>query len=161
MGLHLTSSSFEHEHEIPTKHTCEGTDVSPPLAWSDLPEGTESLAIVVDDPDAPDPRAPKMTWVHWVAYDIPPNLPGLREGASGARMPGGAREGQNDWKRTGYRGPCPPTGRHRYVHKLYALDARLGDLHEPTKVALERAMKGHILAQALLVGTYAKKAPAR
>src|SRR5215471_20888590 len=110
MALRLTSSSFEHEHEIPTQHTSEGADVSPPLAWSDLPEGTESLAIVVDDPDAPDPRAPKMTWVHWVAYDIPPSLPGLREGASGARMPGGAREGQNDWQRTGYRGPCPPIG---------------------------------------------------
>ena len=158
MTLQLTSSSFEQEHEIPTKHTCDGAESSPPLAWSELPKGTVTIAIIVDDPDAPDPRAPKMTWVHWVAYDIPSSVPSLREGASGARMPDGAREGKNDWHSKGYRGPAPPVGRHRYFHKLYALDTRLGDLHEPTKATLERAMKGHVLAEASLVGTYAKRA---
>jgi Raf kinase inhibitor-like YbhB/YbcL family protein len=153
--LRMTSSSFEHETGIPAKHTCEGGDVSPPLAWSGVPPGTKSLALIVDDPDAPDPRAPKMTWVHWVLYDIPPSVPALPEGAR--EPPGGAREGRNDWKATGYRGPCPPIGRHRYFHKLYALDVLLPDLGQPDKAALERAMKGHVLGEATLIGTYAKK----
>jgi Raf kinase inhibitor-like YbhB/YbcL family protein len=151
----MTSSSFEPDGEIPSKHTCEGADLSPALAWSGVPRATRSLAIIVDDPDAPDPRAPRMTWVHWVVYDIPPSISSLSEGA--AQLPAGAREGRNDWKTAGYRGPCPPVGRHRYFHKLYALDVELPDLGQPDKAALERAMTGHVLAEASLVGTYAKK----
>jgi Raf kinase inhibitor-like YbhB/YbcL family protein len=144
MSLELTSSAFADGGAIPRKYTCEGRDVSPPLAWSGVPPGAKSLALVVDDPDAPDPAAPKMTWVHWVLYDIPP---------AGALADG--KDGLNDWDRTGWGGPCPPIGRHRYFFKLYALDTMLG-LRQPTKAALERAMKGHILAQATLVGTYQK-----
>lgn len=129
--------------------------MSPPLSWRGVPPGTRTLALVVDDPDAPDPDAPKMTWVHWVVYNLPPDSPGLAEGAS-RTLPAGARDGRNDWKRTGYGGPCPPVGRHRYFHKLYALDVELPDLREPTKAQLEAAMKGHVLAQTELVGTYRK-----
>jgi len=154
MTLHISSSSFEHETDIPSKHTCEGADVSPPLAWSGVPQGTKSLALIVDDPDAPDPKAPKTIWVHWVVFGIPPTASSLAEGGT---LPAGAREGLNDWKTVGYRGPCPPVGRHRYFHKLYALDTVLSDLGQPDKAALERAMKGHILAQGTLIGTYAKK----
>jgi Raf kinase inhibitor-like YbhB/YbcL family protein len=153
--MHLRSSAFVGGGAIPVRCTCEGDDVSPPLAWSGAPEGTRSFALVVDDPDAPDPSAPKMTWVHWVLYNIPASVTSLAEGAS-RRLPPGALEGRNDWKRTGYGGPCPPVGRHRYFHKLYALDAELPDLREPTKAKLETAMKGHVLAQAELVGTYEK-----
>ena len=113
------------------------------------------MALIVDDPDAPDPAAPKMTWVHWVLYNLPPTVNGLREGAS--VLPPGTRQGLNDWRRTGYGGPCPPIGRHRYFHKLYVLDTVLPDLGRPTKVMLEKAMKGHILGQAELVGTYQKR----
>jgi Raf kinase inhibitor-like YbhB/YbcL family protein len=158
MTFRITSPSFTNEGEIPAQHTCEGEDTSPPLAWSGLPAGTKSLALVVDDPDAPDPRAPKITWVHWVVFGIDPTVTSLPEGASPARMPEGAREGLNDWKATGYRGPCPPIGRHRYFHKLYALDILPGDLGKADKASLERAMQGHVLAQATLMGTYAKKA---
>ncbi|MCK6587932.1 MAG: YbhB/YbcL family Raf kinase inhibitor-like protein [Polyangiaceae bacterium] len=153
----MTSSSFQHETEIPMKHTCEGADMSPPLAWSGAPQDTKSLALIIDDPDAPDPRAPKMTWVHWVVYNIPTNRNALPEGVAVSSLDG-AREGQNDWKTVEYRGPCPPAGRHRYFHKLYALDTVLPDLGEPDKATLERAMKGHVLGQATLIGTYAKKA---
>ena len=111
--------------------------------------------MIVDDPDAPDPAAPAMTWVHWVLYDIPPSATGLPEG--GKPLPGGAREGLNDWRRTGYGGPCPPVGRHRYFFKLYALDTLLPALRTPNKAELERAMQGHVLAQAVLVGTYQKQ----
>ncbi len=155
MPLTLTSPSFAQHAEIPSQFTCEGADVSPALAWSGPPPGTKSLALIVDDPDAPDPKAPKMTWVHWVVYDLPPNSSGLPEAV--AALPPGTRDGLNDWKRTGYGGPCPPIGRHRYFHKLYALDTILGDLGKPTKAALEQAMKGHVLGQAELVGTYQKK----
>jgi Raf kinase inhibitor-like YbhB/YbcL family protein len=124
------------------------------LAWTDVPAQAKSLALVVDDPDAPDPAAPKMTWVHWVLYNIPPTVSGLAEGIASGKLPAGTLEGLNDWKRTGYGGPCPPIGRHRYFHKLYALDTVLADLHKPTKATLEKAMDGHILAEAVLVGTY-------
>lgn len=154
MTLALTSSSFEHDRTIPGKHTCEGADVSPALAWSGAPSGTKSFALIVDDPDAPDPRAPKMTWVHWVLYNLPPNVASLAEGVR--VLPSGTQEGRNDWKATGYRGPCPPVGRHRYLHKLYALDVVLPDLGKPDKAALERAMKGHVLAEATLIGRYEK-----
>ncbi|MBM3951916.1 MAG: YbhB/YbcL family Raf kinase inhibitor-like protein [Rhodospirillales bacterium] len=157
MPLVLTSSAFAAGGEIPSRHTCEGEDVSPPLAWSGAPPGTKSFALIVDDPDAPDPRAPKMTWVHWVLYNLPGATHALPEGATSRSLPAGTREGLNDWKRTGYGGPCPPIGRHRYFHKLYALDAVLPDLGQPTKATLEKAMKGHVLAHAELVGTYQKK----
>jgi Raf kinase inhibitor-like YbhB/YbcL family protein len=162
VNFQMSSSSFPNEGEIPTKHTCEGADVSPPLAWTGQPEGTKSLALIVDDPDAPDPAAPKMTWVHWVLYRIPPGVSSLPEGASAGRLlPEGAREGTNDWKVTGFRGPCPPIGRHRYVHKLYALDVELADLGQIDKAGLERAMQGHVLAQTTLVGLYEKSRASR
>ncbi len=155
MPLALTSAAFRPGGEIPSAHTCEGKDSSPPLAFSGVPPGAKSLALVVDDPDAPDPKAPRMTWVHWVIYDLPPATTGLAEGVK--QLPAGAREGLNDWKRTGWGGPCPPVGRHRYFFKLYALDAALGDLGRPTQEKLQAAMKGHVLAQAELVGTYQKR----
>jgi hypothetical protein len=156
MTLSITSSAFGAGAAIPKRHTCEGEDVSPPLAWTGAPAGTKSLVLIVDDPDAPDPAAPKMTWVHWVLYDIPPATTGLAEAVKPAALPVGTREGVNDWKRTGYGGPCPPIGRHRYFHKLYVLDTVLGDLKRPDKAKLEAAMKGHVLAHAELVGTYQK-----
>jgi len=154
MDFTLTSPAFAHQGEIPVRHTCEGQDLSPALAWSGLPAGTRSLALVVDDPDAPDPRAPKMTWVHWVLYNLPASVNGLPEGA--VALPAGTREGLNDWKRTGYGGPCPPIGRHRYFHKLYALSEVLPELGTPTKAQLEVAMEGKVLARAELLGTYQK-----
>jgi Raf kinase inhibitor-like YbhB/YbcL family protein len=156
MSLKLTSSSFAHEGEIPVRHTCQGVDVSPPLAWSGAPEGTRSFVLVVDDPDAPDPKAPKMCWVHWVLYNLPADTAGLAEDAGRRGLPAGTLQGKNDWKATGYRGPCPPIGRHRYFHKLYALDVELKDLGQPTKADVEKAMAGHVLASAELVGTYEK-----
>lgn len=161
MTLTLTSAAFGHGGEIPPRCTCEGQDLSPELAWAGVPAGTRTLALIVDDPDAPDPAAPKMTYVHWVLYNIPATAAGLPEGVSSAGLPAGTREGVNDWKRTGYGGPCPPIGRHRYFHKLYALDRELLDLHRPTKPALEAAMRGHVLGQAELMGTYQKKGRAK
>ena len=157
MPLKLTSSAFSTGGNIPVEHTCEGADLSPPLSWSGIPAGTKSLALIVDDPDAPDPAAPRMTWVHWLLYNLPPAAAGLPEGVVPAALPAGTREGINDWKRTGYGGPCPPIGRHRYFHKLYALDTLLPDLERPSKVRLEKAMQGHVLAQAELIGFYQKK----
>ena len=153
-NMKLASTAFTNQGAIPKVYTCEGKDISPPMAWSDLPTGTKSLALIVDDPDAPDPAAPKMTWVHWVLYNLPPTSDGLPESVKA--LPVGTKEGVNDWKRTGYGGPCPPIGRHRYFHKLYALDTVLPDLKQPTKAKLEEAMKGHILREAQLVGTYQK-----
>jgi Raf kinase inhibitor-like YbhB/YbcL family protein len=155
MSLSLTSPAFSANGEIPKTYTCEGGDHSPELQWSGAPRGTKSFALIEDDPDAPDPKAPKTTWVHWVLYDLPPSIDSLPKDAA-KQLPAGTREGVNDWKRTGYGGPCPPVGRHRYFHKLYALDTMLGDLRQPDKAALERAMEGHVLAKAELVGTYQK-----
>jgi hypothetical protein len=138
------------------RFTCEGSDVSPPLAWSGVPEGTESVALVVDDPDAPDPKAPKMTWVHWVLYNLPPTAGALPEAVAPDALPPGTQQGLNDWGRPGYGGPCPPIGRHRYFHKLYALDTVLTGLESPTKAELLKAMEGHVLAETELVGTYQK-----
>ena len=152
--MRIVSTAFNDQGAIPALYTCQGKDISPPLAWSDLPPGTKTLALIVDDPDAPDPAAPKMTWVHWVLYDLPPTNDGLSENIK--TLPKGTKEGLNDWKRTGYGGPCPPIGRHRYFHKLYALDVVLPDLKQPTKTKLEEAMKSHILGEARLVGTYQK-----
>jgi Raf kinase inhibitor-like YbhB/YbcL family protein len=155
LTLKLTSSAFASGGEIPSKYTCEGEDLSPPLAWSDVPANAKSLALIVDDPDAPDPAAPKMTWVHWMLYNIPVSAAGLAEGARA--LPAGTLQGLNDWKRTGYGGPCPPTGRHRYFHKLYALDTVLPNLGQVSKAKLEAAMKPHLIAQAQLIGTYQKR----
>jgi Raf kinase inhibitor-like YbhB/YbcL family protein len=153
-SMDLTSPAFENGAEIPAKYTCEGRDISPPLTWSGVPKEARSLVLVVDDPDAPDPKEPKTTWVHWVVYNLPPSTTGLAEGVKA--LPQGARVGLNDWKRAAYGGPCPPVGRHRYFHKLYALDAVLG-LDRPTKAQVENAMKDHVLGHAQLVGTYQKR----
>jgi Raf kinase inhibitor-like YbhB/YbcL family protein len=155
MTLKLISPAFKDGAPIPAKYTCEGEDVSPPLSWTGAPAGTKSLALIVDDPDAPDPKAPRMTWVHWVLYDLPVQTSEIAEGAN--RLPPGTRLGLNDWKRAGYGGPCPPIGRHRYFHKLYSLDTELGDLKQPTKPKLLEAMEGHVLAEAVLMGTYEKR----
>jgi Raf kinase inhibitor-like YbhB/YbcL family protein len=154
MAFTISSPAFGANAGIPTEYTCDGPDTSPPLAWTDLPAGTQSLALIIDDPDAPDPRAPKQTWVHWVVYNIPSTDTGLPAGASPRGLPAGAREGMNDWGRSGYNGPCPPIGQHRYFHKLYALDTMLPELKRPTKAQLEQAMAGHVLARTELMGTY-------
>jgi Raf kinase inhibitor-like YbhB/YbcL family protein len=156
MDFALSSPSFGPGDAIPVRHTCEGSDLSPTLEWSGVPPGTESLALIVDDPDAPDPKAPRMTWVHWVLYNIPPTVTSLGEGLEPRDLPQGTLEGVNDWKRTGYGGPCPPIGRHRYFHKLYALDVTLDDLGNPTKEDLLQAAEGHILGRVELMGTYQK-----
>lgn len=149
--LALRSNAFTHNGSIPREYTCDDADVAPQLEWSGAPAGTKSFALIVDDPDAPDPKAPKMVYVHWVLYDIPASATSI---AKGGKTPAGARDGRNDWKRTGYGGPCPPIGRHRYFFKLHALDSLLGDLKTPTKADLLKAMEGHVLAQAELMGTY-------
>jgi len=151
MPLTITSPAFTHMGDIPRVHTCDGDDGSPELNWNGIPDGTGSLVLIVDDPDAPDPAAPKMTWVHWLLYNIPVDATGI---AAAGRLPEGAMQGLNDWKRTGYGGPCPPVGRHRYFFKLYALDAMLPDLGNPAKPDLEAAMNGHVVARAELVGAY-------
>jgi len=156
MAIAVTSSAFAHNQPIPKLYTCEGKDISPPLAWSGIAANAKSLVLIVDDPDAPDPAAPRMTWVHWVLYNIPPSAAGLPEAVASGALPQGTLEGLNDWKRTGYGGPCPPIGRHRYFHKLYALDKPLPDLKRPTKAAVEQAMKGHVIAEGQLIGTYQK-----
>ncbi len=155
MAMILSSPAFKQDGHIPSKYTCEGEEVSPPLAWEGVPNGTKSLMLIVDDPDAPDPKAPKMVWVHWIVYNIPPSAKGLPENTREARLPHGASLGLNDFKKREYGGPCPPIGRHRYFHKLYALDITL-DLGRATKSQTERAMQGHVLASAELVGTYQK-----
>lgn len=157
MSLTFTSPAFSHRGAIPTEYTCDGKDISPELSWSNVPDGTKTLALIVDDPDAPDPAAPKMTWVHWILYDIPASTTGLRQGVKPKDLPAGTREGLNNWNRTGYGGPCPPIGRHRYFYKLYALDVELLDLKKPTEEALKKAMAGHILEQTELVGTYQRQ----
>lgn len=157
MSMTITSSSFSHEGLIPSRHTCEGHDTSPELLWTGVSEEAKSLVLIMDDPDAPDPAAPQRTWVHWVLYNIPATAGGLPEDVDPGGLPPGTREGLNDWQRTGYGGPCPPIGRHRYFHKLYALDTILPDLGQPTKTKLEEAMKDHVIAQAELIGLYQKR----
>jgi Raf kinase inhibitor-like YbhB/YbcL family protein len=158
MALSLESSVFRHGGPIPPRHTCDFDDLSPPLRWTGVPDGTRSLALIVDDPDAPDPAAPKRVYVHWVLYDIPVAITSIAENGENAAVNAGARQGKNDWSRTGYGGPCPPIGRHRYFFKLYALDTMLGDLGTPTKKDLESAMQGHVLAKVELMGTYQRGA---
>lgn len=154
--MNLTSTAFEAGGAIPAVHTCVGEDRSPALSWSGVPEGAKSLALVVDDPDAPDPAAPKRTWVHWVLYNIPPSQAQLAEGAGNRDADPPSESGLNDWERKGYGGPCPPIGRHRYFFKLYALDTLLEVPAPANKAAVERAMEGHVLGRAQLIGTFAK-----
>ncbi len=154
MALKITSSAFADNDEIPQKYTCEGEDLSPPLNFSGVPQGARSLVLIVDDPDAPDPKAPRMTYVHWVLFDLPPDTAEIVEGM--VALPAGTKSGLNDWKRTGYGGPCPPIGRHRYFFKLYALDAKLEGLSAATKADVVAAMQGHVLAEAQIIGTYQK-----
>lgn len=156
MALSLSSSAFSANGSIPAKYTCDGQDLSPPIQWDGLPAGTQSLALVVDDPDAPDPKAPKMTWVHWLLYNLPSTASQLSEAIEQSALPAGTMEGKNDWGRTAYGGPCPPIGRHRYFFKLFALDTVLPDLRSPTKLDLETAMQGHILERVEIIGTYEK-----
>jgi Raf kinase inhibitor-like YbhB/YbcL family protein len=153
-GLRLTSPAFKHNAGIPARYTCDGSKISPPLVWSGAPAATKSFALIVTDPDAPDPKAPQTTWVHWVLYDIPAGVMGLREAVPDHGLPKGTRQGTNDWGTTGYGAPCPPIGRHRYVHTVFALDTVLGDLDEPTRPKLLTAMEGHVLQMAQLIGTY-------
>ncbi len=150
----LTSTAFDANGSIPPVHTCDGDDISPPLSWTAVPDGTTSLVLIVDDPDAPDPANPRMTWVHWVLYNLAPEINGLDRGQTTASLPEGAAEGRNDWGQPGYRGPCPPIGNHRYFFKLYALDIVLPDLKHPTKAQVEAQMAGHVLGSAELVGRY-------
>jgi Raf kinase inhibitor-like YbhB/YbcL family protein len=156
MALSLSSPVFTHNGPIPKLYTCQGKDMSPAINWTGLPNGTKSVVLIVDDPDAPDPAAPKRTWVHWVLYNIAPSASGLPEAVNATGLPSGTRQGRNDWDRTGYGGPCPPIGRHRYFHKLYALDIVLQDLKQPNKATVLEAMEGHVLETAELIGTYQK-----
>jgi Raf kinase inhibitor-like YbhB/YbcL family protein len=156
MTLKITSSAFQPNGPIPSLYTCEGKDISPPLAWSGAPANTKSFALIVDDPDAPDPAKPQRVYVHWVVCNLPPTATTLPENASRKGMPKGAMQGKNDWGKTEYGGPCPPIGRHRYFFKLYALDSELTGLSSPTKADLERAMKGHVVDSVEFIGTYQK-----
>ena len=158
MAFRLSSPTFADEGPIPASCTCDGRDEPPVLKWSGTPRGTQSFALIVDDPDAPDPAAATRVWVHWVAYNIPADVSAIPEGAKAGGLPEGSLDGVNDFRRTGYSGPCPPTGRHRYYFKVYALDTTLADLKRPTKAKLLEAMMDHVLASGELIGTYEKKA---
>jgi hypothetical protein len=148
--MEIKSSAFGSGEMIPAKYTCDGADFSPQLEWSRSPAGAKSFALICDDPDAP-----MGTWVHWVIYDIPPSATMLAEGITREKdLPGGGTQGINDFRKIGYGGPCPPGGTHRYFFKLYALDAMLGLKPGITKDQLLTAMRGHILAEAQLMGTY-------
>ena len=150
--MKITSTAFSESEMIPKEYTCDGQDISPPLAWTGVPAGTKSVALIADDPDAP-----VGTWVHWVAFDIPPDVTELPEAVpTGETLPTGGTHGNNNWRRLGYGGPCPPGGTHRYFFKLYALDILQEGIGIPDKKYLEAAMKGHILAKTVLVGTYRK-----
>lgn len=156
VALSITSSAFAAGGAIPRRHTCDDADVSPPLAWTGVPSGTRSLALIVDDPDAPDPAAPKRVWLHWALYNIPPDTRGLAEGVAAKELPGGTRALRNDSGGAGYGGPCPPIGRHRYFFHLFALDALLPERGIASRAELDAAMAGHVLETAELMGTYAR-----
>lgn len=157
MSLSLTSLSFSNNGMIPLRHTCDGLDISPALSWAGVPTRAKSLALIVDDPDAPDPLAPKVRWVHWLLYNLPVDSVGLPEGVSVRMLPPQTLQGRNDWKRTGYGGPCPPIGVHRYIHQLLALDVVLPDLRFPNRMLLEKTMQGHVIEVAELVGRYQRE----
>lgn len=154
MGLILTSTAFKDGGEIPLDFTADGKNISPPLSWSGVPDKAKSLALIVEDPDAPDPAAPQRIFVHWVVYNLPADDSGLKQDADKAGFPKGAKAGTNDWGRIGYDGPRPPVGRHRYYFRLYALDEVFQNLDQPDKKMLEKAMQGHILEEIALMGTY-------
>jgi len=157
MSLTISSPSFPNNGMIPLRHTCDGLDISPALFWTGVPANTASLALIVDDPDAPDPVAPKVRWVHWLLYNLPADTSGLPEGVAPRDLPVATLQGRNDWRRTGYGGPCPPVGIHRYFHQLFALNVLLPDLRYPTRAVLEKAMQGHIIELAELVGRYQRE----
>lgn len=157
MTLSMRSSAFTDHGDIPVRYTCDGDGISPALTWSGAPQGVASYALIVDDPDAPDPKAPKMTWVHWVVYNIPEGASGLNQDAGRSNHPAGGDVGVNSWNKAAYGGPCPPVGKHRYFFKLYALNTRLKGLQRPTKGELLSAMQGHILAQGQLIGLYRRQ----
>jgi Raf kinase inhibitor-like YbhB/YbcL family protein len=156
MSMSINSPAFNNHEPIPVKFTCAGSDISPALHWSNVPSTAKSLVLIVDDPDAPDPVAPKTTWVHWVLYNLPPYSEGLDEAVQPKALPEGTVQGINDWKLTGYGGPCPPVGRHRYFFKLYALDTSLTDIKNATKAQVEKAMHGHVIESVELMGTFEK-----
>ena len=156
LALSISSPVLPSDGAIPRRFTCQGENVSPALAFSGVPKGTKTLALIVTDPDAPDPAAPKMTWTHWVLYEVPPGTHGLSE-AGDSQLPAGTRAGTTDFGKTRWGGPCPPVGRHRYFFRLYALDIALGDLQEPNRETLEKAFAGHVLEEAELMGTYQKE----
>ena len=151
MAFSLSSNAFQNGGDIPNKYTCDGADVSPELSWNNVPNATQSLALIAEDPDAP-----AGTWTHWVLYDLPPDTPGLEENVPKVdQLPNGARQGRNDFKRIGYGGPCPPPGKpHRYFFRLYALDRKLGLKPGATKDEVQAATKGHILGEAELKGKF-------
>ncbi|HEX2909765.1 MAG TPA: YbhB/YbcL family Raf kinase inhibitor-like protein [Chloroflexia bacterium] len=153
MILSLTSPAFSHGQPIPVRYSCQGQDLSPEFNWGDPPEGTLSLALIVDDPDAPNGN-----WVHWVLYNLPGQCRGLPEGVPAVPQgPDGSQQGKNSWQKWGYGGPCPPAGTHRYFFKLYALDTTLSLKQGVTKEQLLKAMQGHVLAHVELMGTYHKR----
>jgi Raf kinase inhibitor-like YbhB/YbcL family protein len=154
MSLTLTSTAFTDGSDIPMRYTCDGENISPPLSWAGSPPNAKSLVLIVEDPDAPDPDAPERTWVHWVLYNLPATDSGLKQDVVSAGMPTGAKVGVNDWQRAGYGGPCPPVGRHRYIHRLFALDIELPEMNNPNRATLEDAMRGHVIDETVLVGTY-------
>ena len=153
MSFAVKTTAFSEGGAIPKKYTCDGADLSPELTWADAPERTQSLALIVDDPDAP-----VSTWTHWIIWNIPPKPATFAEGVpKDQNLPNGARQGKNDFKRIGYGGPCPPPGKpHRYFFKLYALDSKLDVNAGANRNELERAMKGHVLSQAELMGKYGR-----
>lgn len=152
MEIKMTSSAFKEGDIIPRKYTCDGQDISPPLAWESVPDATKSLALISDDPDAP-----MGTWVHWVIFNLPPDAKELSENVPTQReLKNGAKQGTNDFRRIGYGGPCPPRGTHRYYFKLYALDTMIDISPGATKSQLLKAMEGHILAQGQLMGKYSR-----
>ena len=150
-GFSIRAEAFNPGADIPRKFSCQGSDTSPALVWTGVPAATQSLVLIVDDPDAPG-----VTWVHWVLYDLPPSTRRLSEALPPtAEVAGGGRQGSNDFGKTGYGGPCPPPGKpHRYFFKLYALDSKLNLKAGVIKPEVERAMKGHVLAEAEVIGRY-------
>ncbi|MGZ5382575.1 MAG: YbhB/YbcL family Raf kinase inhibitor-like protein [Acidimicrobiia bacterium] len=148
--MQITSPTFADNTPIPDRFTCRGDDISPPLDITGVPEGAESLVLIVDDPDAPDPAAPKVVWEHWVMWNIAPETSAIGAGT----VPAGAVQGTNSWGRPGYGGPCPPIGTHRYFFKLFALDTTLALSTTSIKADVETAMQGHMLAQTELLGLY-------
>lgn len=154
--MEIDSNVFEFSGNIPVVYTCEGEDISPPLNFRNVPEQAKSLVLIMEDPDAPDPKAPQMTWDHWILYNMPSTLKGLAEKSNSGNLPEGTLSGLNSWNKTGYGGPCPPIGRHRYYFKLYALNIKLPDLNNPNKQQLLAAMKDHVIDKAQWMGTYQK-----